>query len=564
MKIFKFLILVLVSIQTIAAPIVLSVGKATDNDCDFNSIFDAVNSGNVNMDIRVSNELITTTGVSISDNKVSFLSGGYFNCADAENGVIDIITPYSEISNLNNGPALSIIYLTTVSQTIDVSGFKIYDSQGGVQVFSGASNTSLTVNMDGVDIYDNIFYGLKTTGDGVVINYDHGNIENNIDGTFGGGVECYDGAINFGEIVKIEANSASFGAGIYARKCAIKMLAGDNNAISSLQYGVINNIADHAGGGIFLDESTLIGFDTSNHPVSISNNTVTSDALDGRGGGVYMLSGSGLLLSNARIDGNQAKIAGGAIASFHHDNTLAEPSFQLGRDVAGCSYAEICVSLSGNTVSSDDSYGAGVSQDGGGFGYVMNAKIENNVSLTATSVFKAKSNSQLFLINDLIINNQSQVHLIDQQDESFVGIQYSTFSENTVQNYFNVQYDNNNAQTLEVTAAIIKNGQATIAMLNGDDGNHDAQVKCSLVETDDTSGVVQNQSVIGLPNFVGNGNYKLSPNSIAINSNCTTVAEFDLAEIDIRGQSRLEDGTADLGAYESIAIDDVVFQNGLE
>jgi len=544
-----------------SAPIVLSVGPATDNNCDYNTVFDAVNSGFFNMDIRISNELITTTGVTITDYDVINLSGGYFNCADAENGILDIFNPYSEITNLNAGPALRLSYITRNSHIIDISGLKFHDSNGGITVTSGAGNTSLTINMSSVDIYDNIFHGLKTSGTGVVINYDHGVIENNIDGDFGGGLNCTDAEIHFGEDVKINNNKANLGGGIYAKRCTVYMLAGDTGANN---YGIVNNKANNAGGGAYLDESFLLGFGLLSHPISISNNAVLNDTVDGRGGGIYIESGSSMQITNARIDGNKAKLSGGAIATVHSNANISAPTFLVGRDVGGCSYAETCVSLSGNTVSNNASYGVAISQRGGGFGYVLNALIENNTSTTATSVFKVRTNAQLYLISDIVVNNQSQNHLIDQQNESFVGIQYSTLADNIVQNYFAVQYDNNNPQTLEVTATIIKNGQATIAFLDGDNGNHDAQVKCSLVEVNDTTGVVQNQSIIGEPHFIGNGNYKLLTDSIAIDSNCTTVAINDLAELDARGQSRLDDGNADLGAYEIIPLDDIIFTNSFE
>ena len=154
--------------------------------------------------------------------------------------------------------------------------------------------------------------------------------------------------------------------------------------------------------------------------------------------------------------------------------------------------------------------------------------------------------------------------MFDQQDGSEVYVQYSTLSDNSVGNYFNVQYDNNTPQILGVTGTIIKNGDATIANLNIDQGNHNAEVNCSLVESDDASGVVQNQSIFGVPDFIGNGNYKLMPDSIAIDSHCTEIGEFDLARYDIRNQDRSEDGMADLGAYERIDSDDVIFANNFE
>ncbi len=561
---FKYLCLINLFLISAAfsAPVVLTVGSATDSDCDYSTVFDAVNSGLNNMKIRISNELIITTGITIFDQSILSIEGGYANCADAANDIVDFINPYSDVSNLNAGVAISITYFTTVNQNMTLTGLKVYDSNGGIRITSGVDNTHLRVDMSAVDIYDNNFYGIKTTGSAVVVFYDHGRIEHNINADKGGGIECYDSQVDFGPDVTIAANEAFVGGGIYANNCTINLLAGDNSAI--LDKGIINNKATNAGGGVYLKNALMLGSGMNTHPISISGNIVTSDAVDGRGGAVYLTSGSGLQLTNARIDNNKAKVSGAAIYTIHDDNSLSTGGYILARDAGGCTYAETCVSVSGNSVSNNATNGAVIMQDGGSLGYINNAVIENNVSLGASSLFLAKSGSTLNFNSTLVTNNESSSHLFEQIDQSVIIVRYSTLADNTVLNYFNVQYDNNNAQTLEVDASVIKNGQATVAYLNNDNGNHDAQVKCSLVETDDSTGVVQNQSVIGLPHFVGNGNYKLLPDSQAIDSTCAVLLVNDIAKKDVRGQLRAEDGTADLGAYEYISNDDVIFKNSFE
>ena len=139
-----------------------------------------------------------------------------------------------------------------------------------------------------------------------------------------------------------------------------------------------------------------------------------------------------------------------------------------------------------------------------------------------------------------------------------------TLADNSGTNYFNVQYDNNNPQVLEVDSIILANGDATIANLNNDGGNHDAQLKCSLVEAIDASGVAQNSSFVADPKFIGNGNYKLMPSSFAIDTSCINIGEFDIARYDVRDQDRNANDDPDLGAYESIALDDVLFSNSFE
>jgi hypothetical protein len=85
-----------------------------------------------------------------------------------------------------------------------------------------------------------------------------------------------------------------------------------------------------------------------------------------------------------------------------------------------------------------------------------------------------------------------------------------------------------------------------------------------LVEADDATGVVQNQSIVGDAGFIGNDNYKLQPTSLAIDRSCSSLGEFDIARYDVRGQDHNTDGVADLGAYENITADDVIFSSGFE
>ena len=564
MKVYKYILMILASFQVTAAPVVLTVGPGDDGDCDYNSIQEAIDSGGLNMDIRVSNQLLTTTGAAIIDNGVTSLTGGYFNCQAAVDGIVDDFNPRSSISN-DNGKALVITNLINHSHYLYVSGFNFENSAGGVDITSGAANTILDVVFSVVNIRHNSSVGLRISSvGGAVVHFNNGSINNNSNpSSAGGGVWCSNSEFNIGEYSAINDNFGNVGGGVHSFKCDIKLLAGDNNSLDSLQYGVFNNLSMTGGAGFFLDQSVLYGFDTMNHPISIVNNEVLG-SIHG-GGGVYMNSDSSLLIANIRLESNTAKVAGGGIDAIHDDINKNPPSIYLLEDANGCSYAEICSSLSFNRATDTDGEGAVLAFDGTGFAYIMESLVANNGSeIDSGSILMVKNGATLILINDLVINNSTSSDLIGMENISEVYIQQTTLADNPINNYFNVLYDNNNPQVLEVIGSIIKNGDATIANLNNDNDSHDAKVKCSLVETNDTTGVVQNQSVIGLPNFVGNGNYKLSPNSIAIDSNCTAVEVNDLAELDIRGQSRIEDGLADLGAYEYIAIDDVVFQNGFE
>jgi predicted outer membrane repeat protein len=571
MNIFKLVILLILSQGVFAAPLVVPVGPASDVDCQFNTVQEAVDSGGINMDIRISNQAIIDTGVVIVDKDVSYLRGGYANCQDAIDDVVDVNLPWTAINNpFGNG--IEIGYLNKVFHTILLQRLLINQNNIGLKIFNDNLSQRLTVNLENTDITGNRASGIdvKSTISGIVVNFDNGVIANNNrtngphQALHGGGINCIRSEINLGESVAINNNFAAAGAGINLYFCNAYITAGDTNPINALEYGIFSNTSTFKGAGVYVEsDSNLIAIGTEFHPVSITNNSlVPSTGVITRGGGIAIGENSTAQLINLRMDNNTSLVKGGGIYASKDGRVGDSPLVMIGSLPEGCIYDQECNSISHNSTTftaSAFANGAALYLDEGAIVTVAQTLFEGNHAVN-TSIFKVSGGSQLGLLSDLIINNTNDVDLIDQDNLSNVIIHYSTLADNQVSNYFNVQYDNNNAQVLEVKGSIIKNGQATIANLNNDMGNHDAQVACSLVENNDASGVVQNGTIIGDPGFIDSTNYKLSQESIALNASCFPVGKFDIVRYDILGVDRFGSGQNDMGAYEM----GYLFKDGFE
>ncbi len=558
----KIIIILLFSLShsVLAAPIVVPVGPAADADCQFNSVQAAIDSGTINMDIRISQQLDTLDGISIVDKDVRYVRGGYANCQDAINGVVS--PGGSSFIRAANNPAINIEYFLDNFHQITFQNLLVGFAPEAVKISNGGVSVDLIIDFDGVDLKSGSL-GLVTNGTGIVVNFDNGSIFD----FSSGGVDCTDSQLNFGEFVAIHDNNAIRGGGIYANHCAITLDAGDNNPVGSINYGVFKNTAQNSGAGIALtSSSTLIAIGTSEHPVSISNNgAVFAGQAVTRGGAIYMESGSIAQLGQIRLDNNVAFSQGAAIYMNHSLLANPAPQLQMGRTTAYCSYGPICNSMSFNQTSDvalNAANGAVIYQNGGTM--VVTQTIFQGNSAVDNALFYVENNGTLGFLSSLLINNSTQGDFFDMKNQSFLTVHYDTLADNQTSNYFNVQYDNNNGQTLEVVGSILKNGAATIANLNNDNGNHDAQVVCSLIENDDATGVVQNDSLIGLPSFVGNGNYQLQQDSLGLESACAVIGEFDLVRYDIVNTDRITGPNTgpipDLGAYQM----GYLFQDGFE
>jgi hypothetical protein len=562
MRTLNYLFLFLFSTTIWGADAIFSVGPPGDPNCDFTSIQEAIDNGDFNKQIRVTNQVNTTQGIIINSQNVVALKGGYANCLDANDDVVDYDkNQYTLVSN-NAGVALTIDLSTNSFRSIDIEGMEFANSDGGVDV-NVIGLSEYNIDMEYVDINDNSSTGIVLVGTRLTANIDNTKIYNNTGAFFGGGLSCSRATVNIGQFTAINNNHADNGGGIIAGECDMEINAGDNQSINNLEYGIFNNTALFEGAGIRLSDTSFRGYGSENNPFSVVNNHLLAGAgVVTIGGGMYIGSGSVAQLKNARIEGNSSLFKGGGIALEDTSNVLFAPTLIMSRGENGCIYSEFCSRVQDNFLQDfTEISGAALYVDGGSTALISQTALMGNTAFDR-SIFKVKSDSVLYLISDLVVNNSTSGDLIDAVARSEIYSEFSTFAENNVNNYFNMQYDNFDVQVLEVIGTIIQNGAATIVDLNNDDGNHDAQIKCSLVENNDDSGVVQNQSIIGDPGFVGNNDFSLREDSIAINSPCTVIGEFSSTRYDIIGNDRLRDAFPDLGTYESFL--ENVFINGFE
>ena len=130
---------------------------------------------------------------------------------------------------------------------------------------------------------------------------------------------------------------------------------------------------------------------------------------------------------------------------------------------------------------------------------------------------------------------------------------------------FDVNYDNGTPDYLELFKEIIANSPATIIDMNGGENDHDVYLDCSVIY-DNSFGVISGSTdtVIDSPHFIGNNNYRLQFDSVAINKACSLSSPPVLNNFDLRGFDRTTDGQTDAGAFESIPADDVIFKNSFD
>ena len=543
---------------------VLTVGSIADTDCDFNSIQTALDSGASFMDIRVTNQQVYAA-VSILDKDVEALTGGFDTCAAADlNQRVQNYTA-SEISGNDNNFAIYIDYDTQIFRTINISGFNLHSGiPSGLQVRSSGNTTSLVVNITETSIYDNADHGLEIIGQFSQVDF-QGSIYNNINSSEeiirGAGVYCSNGIFTLRENSAIYNNIASLGGGVYTSGCDVTLLAGDNKSLDSLEYGIFNNHAFAYGGGVRFDDSNVVAFGSSDNPVSISNNTSEKN-----GAGIYLSSGNFLEFVNARIDGNVATLGGGGLYMLNSSGDSVDKSeFKISQLVDGCHYAEICSSISFNKA-----LGTSANYGGGAFMaiglndlYIYQTLLKGDQAYRG-AVYHGKNSVNMVMEGNLIIDSKKDdtsslaLSLFTTEGLTNTEMSYSTIANN------NVIYitRNNDAQSyvLNLNKVIIfdENDTSILSASN----NTQVNVNCSILHNDTAVDYSDADTVIAMPGIIGNGNYKLLADSIAINPACTN--DSIPAYEDIRAQDRLIDGDADIGAYESLIIDDVIFNTGFE
>lgn len=565
----KQIILFLLFISTASAAIDIVAGPVGDENCDFNTIQEAVNSGGSDMRIYVSNQLVTNDGVFIHNKSMRGLYGGYADCTDARSGTLLAGYTPTTISH-PAGAALTLAEVRAgVSAEIDVNGFNLIDSDQGLSAGNGANTIEFIVNLTNVDIYDNnqgitINVGQK---DVTVVNFNYGEIYNNLTG---GGIYCINATVNLGHVVSIHDNSSTKGGGVFGRFCDITLESGDNQLIDDTAFGIFKNTATENGGGVYLDRSNFTATGNSVFLASISFNNApsTSSFTVGKGGGFFITSGSVVNLNHARVYGNTAAKHGGGIYLEYTDFTVLPPTLTMQRSNSNCTIgsSKECSILSHNKVIGNGGQGGAVYMNENTYANIYQTEINNNKS-NQSSAFHIQENSILVLEGDLIINNQLEDPFANDSFSSVlfansftnIIINHTTFADNISANLFRLI----NMNTFILDNSILAHDEEIFKTFGEDDYNN-VVVSCSLYTNNpDTfhSNFFNANTFFDDPEFNSAIDYGLMATSPGLDSTCSNLMPANYT--DIVGYDRTVDGFSDLGAYERPA-ETLIFNNGFE
>lgn len=563
----RFIVLLMTLMSNVTFAAVVTVGS--DASCDFASLQAAIDASPAEAtEIRVTNQTVISDSIIVEDKNITVLQGGFDDCDAAENNQLSDPLVATEIAN-SNDTGLTVFYKSLISHEISIRGFNIHNhDQWGVDVLSRNANESLTVHLSELNLYNNRI-GLYVDGAPVTVNFDHGQIyenENTLPGASGGGVRCFDGTVNLMANSSVRNNIATKGGGVAAVRCRFNLYAGDTQPLNDLMFGVVNNQAIEYGGGLLLTDAIFRAVGNNNHPASISGNQTTNPQKLGYGGGIYLSYSSEATLVNARVDGNVAQKQGGGILIRPVSSDTPKPKLNMFSE--DCDYSEICSSLSNNRVVSNSGHAGGLALISGAQATIQQTLIQNNQAHFSSFAYLYGDGSSLRMESSLltnhsgIANNPSRALIVAKDATAFLGA-YLTVVANQSDKIINLLFSNNTGQNFELYNSIISNSDAQILDMNDGEDWHDANVDCSILHEAIAADVAGNDTVVGDPGFQGGGDYHLTAEALAANMACT--GAFAPTTTDIRGIDRLAaDGTADVGAYEYVVGDDVIFKNSFD
>lgn len=575
----------------------VTVGPAADNNCDYHNLEDAYNDADAF--VRVTSN--KTVNPNFTFTKTKWITGGYSSCAsatagDSPNGTTHWLAPFNNMTTVDiNAPDGS-------NSLIVLDRFDIYGGVNTAEFETGGikvrGDVTLTLSNSLIRDHESHFGGgIQISGSDVSVLVINTVIKDNTSIYAGGGVSCTNSAqFTLMQNSSIRNNEAlggpdlnlepGHGGGLYAHSlCQASLLSGDNNDLFSVDYGVISNTAQGQGGGVYIAGGANVDLTGNrNHPASIIGNIAnidTSNVIIG-GGGIYIQGdgnlpsdGSSFRATNGRIEFNTAKHAG---AGF---GVTSGGTFTMKRAEGRCWDNDKCSSLSLNFVT--DATGNAAA------GYIYDV---STASISGTYISQNNANeAALFELNhvgylklegNLIINNGPlgqpfASELIDiTGNNSFASnldFSYNTVAENNVAKHFYLH--GSSQQWLRIYNSIITD-QGDILAINTGNIDPDLIINCNYVhEMDSISNATSaqpnfNQDNFNLdPDFVnpGNGDYHLSPNSLAkdLCNNNQAQGQFT----DLNGHTRGYDdpnvvdlrGPYDAGAYEDISADLIFFNS---
>jgi len=559
---------------TTQASAVITVGAGGIGVCDHNNLFDAFDDAITNNDhfIRVTSELIMHDTFIIND--FIQITGGYDNCADANNNIAG--TNLSQWDGDNSDTVVNI-NVAGVLPLVLIENFRIFDGNdtgfegaGGIKV----SNGSLTlINSTVESNAGSEGGGIQVTGNSSSLTLQDTIITNNSATILGGGISCNNMAemnMSGDSVITLNTTNGNGGGIFGSNSCQINI----NNGTPNLHpiFGLNGNIAEF-GGGVYLSQGadmTITG-DNSN-PAEIVNNISTSANAQFEGGGGAFLTDNGTTLTatNAHISRNTAVNFG---AGMVVKNSALVTMKRLNTP---CWDNDKCSSLSGNRITSNTGNSAAGFFGFGGTGNINQTFISNNQA-NSRAIFRIDDFASVNMEGNVIVDNVGLSGVTTQSLFEVTGNSGSTldFFYNTIasNNAFVMFVLNgiSSSQSIRIINSIIWDQGDIIATLGGNTAT--GVFNCNFVHETTTLFGSMVDNFVSNPTFVdsANGDFHLSDNSFAIdlcNEN-TIQSQFK----DLNGKDRGNDypaivdlrGTFDAGAYEyQFAELDIIFKNGFE
>jgi hypothetical protein len=322
-------------------------------------------------------------------------------------------------------------------------------------------------------------------------------------------------------------------------------IGNDGGGISSLgalevsDSTISGNSADFGGGGI-LNSGTL----------TVADSTISSNTANGASGGGIRNDGSGeVTVENSIISNNTTSNSGGGISSFGGTLTVADSTindnFASGDGGGIVNDFDGTVEVTASTISGNvaDNAGGGISS-ASGTATITDSTISGN-SATGFGGGGILNSSTLTMTTSTISDNTATTGggILN---SSTLTVTNSTISGNSADNGGGI----NNSETLTLANTIVANSTS-----GGDyDGDAPTLEGSNIVEDGSVTGANVINADPNLGPLQNNGGPTLThlplAGSPAINTGDNTVATDAGLTTDQRGETRIVDGTVDIGAVE--------------
>lgn len=520
------------------------------------------------------NDRVQQNGIDMGAYESSF--GSQFNIAPDEHNIIYVTTTgtgngsswANATNDLNSALMVAcrisprpVVWMAAGTYTGNgVSGSNAFILQDGVSVYGGfvgneawnydLSQRNLTDNLtvlDGQDVqrvlYQEGDFSQVTYVDGLVIERGRLNQGYGAGAYIRNKVTLQNCVIRNNNIVGLPSNNGtSYGAGVYATKGNINHCDIYGNAIT--WGGTGSWYGSSYGAGAYLDNASA-------QYCNIHDNN-NADSYYGCGGGVYLYYSS---ISNSTVQNNTAKEYGGGV--YAYGASQSNPAMITYCEIFGNEsidydgggvYASYYTKLTNCTISNNIA-GSGTnssSKRGGGvfassYTYMTNCLVSNNTSKHAGG--GVYFNSVSYLTNCDIVNN------LVTNASSFGGGLYVSSSDVSLKNC--VVWGNECSGAISnVTCASGYLPAITYSAIQGG-WSGTGNVVLGAANTGDFTSPYFTSPTEGAGAAYSDGDWTVQSGSALVNKGTTQNLSVTLPDVDLAGNSRVQQGIIDLGCYES-------------